>query len=138
MGVWIEFKHNINAINRRDDRGLRTRMVEKEGKYFLIFENNTAYTIQVGHIKLHDGSPEWGRNMEFKWHIEPLSVRRMRINPVSQHKITPFDRVSILNTEHQGISRESTLISDLSVMRMLYFRVVVTSAPSLKVVKNDR
>lgn len=94
-GLGIEYKHNINAINRRDDRGLRTRMVEQDGKYFLVFENNTAYTIQVGHIKLHDGSPEWGRNMEFKWHIEPLSVRRLRINPVSQHKIAPFDRVSI-------------------------------------------
>ena len=94
-GLGIEYKHNIDAINRRDDRGLRTRMVEREGKYFLVFENNTAYTIQVGHIKLHDGSPEWGRNMEFKWHVEPLSVRRLRINPVSQHKIAPFDRVSI-------------------------------------------
>ena len=91
----IEYKHNINAINRRDDRGLRTRMIENEGKYFLVFENNTAYSIQVGHIRLHDGSPPWGRNMEFKWHIEPLSVRRLRINPVSQHKIAPFDRVSI-------------------------------------------
>ena len=91
----IEYKHNIDAINRRDDRGLRTRMIENEGKYFLVFENNTAYSIQVGHIRLHDGSPPWGRNLEFKWHIEPLSVRRLRINPVSQHKIAPFDRVSI-------------------------------------------
>ena len=94
-GYEIEYKQNINHINRRDDRGLRTRMVEEEGKYFLVFENNTAYSIQVGHIRLHDGSPEWGRNMEFKWHIDPLSVRRLRINPVSQHKIAPFDRVSI-------------------------------------------
>ena len=94
-GYEIEYKHNINHINRRDDRGLRTRMVEQDGKYFLVFENNTAYGIQVGNIRLHDGSPPWGRNMEFKWHIEPLSVRRLRINPVSQHKIAPFDRVSI-------------------------------------------
>lgn len=94
-GYEIEYKHNIDHINRRDDRGLRTRMVEQNGKYFLVFENNTAYGIQVGNIRLHDGSPPWGRNMEFKWHIEPLSVRRLRINPVSQHKIAPFDRVSI-------------------------------------------
>ena len=94
-GYEIEYKHNIDHINRRDDRGLRTRMVEQDGKYFLVFENNTAYGIQVGNIRLHDGSPPWGRNMEFKWHIEPLSVRRLRINPVSQHKIAPFDRVSI-------------------------------------------
>lgn len=94
-GYEIEYKHNINAINRRDDRGLRTRMIEENGKYFLVFENNTAYSIQVGHIRLHDGSPPWAVNREFKWHIEPLSVRRMRINPVSQHKIAPFDRVSI-------------------------------------------
>ncbi len=94
-GYEVEYKHNIGHINRRDDRGLRTRMIEEDGKYFLVFENNTAYGIQVGHIRLHDGSPPWGRNMEFKWHIEPLGVRRLRINPVSQHKIAPFDRVSV-------------------------------------------
>ena len=90
-----EYKHNINNFNRRDDRGLRSRMVEEDGKYFIVFENNTAYTIQVGKITLHDGSPNWERNLEFKWHIEPLSVRRIRLNPVSQHKVAPFDRVSI-------------------------------------------
>ncbi len=90
-----EFKHNINNFNIRDDRGLRSRMVENNGNYFVVFENNTAYAIQVGKITLHDGSPTWERNLEFKWHIEPLSVRRVRVNPVSQHKISPFDRVSI-------------------------------------------
>lgn len=94
-GYGHEYKHNINNFNRRDDRGLRCRMVEEEGRYFLVFENNTAYAIQVGKITLHDGSPTWERNLEFKWHIEPLSVRRIHLNPVSQHKIAPFDRVSI-------------------------------------------
>jgi len=90
-----EYKHNINNFNRRDDRGLRCRMIENEGKYFLVFENNTAYTIQVGKILLHDGSPNWERNLEFKFHIEPLSVRRIRLNPVSQHRVGPFERVTI-------------------------------------------
>ena len=90
-----EYKHNINNFNRRDDRGLRCRMIEEEGKYFLIFENNTAYTIQIGKITLHDGSPNWERNLEFKFHVEPLSVRRVRLNPVSQHRVGPFERVTI-------------------------------------------
>ncbi len=91
-----EYKHNINNFNRRDDRGLRCRMVEDEqGRYFLILENNTAYAIQVGKIILHDGSPTWERNMEFKWSIEPLSVRRIRLNPVSHHRVGPFERVTI-------------------------------------------
>ncbi|MDE0635991.1 MAG: hypothetical protein OXI43_09115 [Candidatus Poribacteria bacterium] len=92
-----EYKHNINNFNRRDDRGLRCRMVEdKEGRYFLVLENNTAYSIQVGKITLHDGSPTWERNLEFKWHIEPLSVRRIRLNPVAQHNVGPFQRVRTL------------------------------------------
>ncbi len=95
-----EYKHNINNFNRRDDRGLRCRMVEdKEGRYFLVLENNTAYSIQVGKITLHDGSPTWERNLEFKWHIEPLSVRRIRLNPVAQHNVGPFQRVKTLETK---------------------------------------
>lgn len=95
-----EYKHNINNFNRRDDRGLRCRMVEdKEGRYFLVLENNTAYSIQVGKITLHDGSPTWERNLEFKWHIEPLSVRRIRLNPVAQHNVGPFQRVRTLEAK---------------------------------------
>lgn len=91
-----EYKHNINNFNRRDERGLRCRMVEDDqGRYFLVFENNTAYTIQVGKVLLHDGSPNWERNFEFKFHIEPLSVRRVRLNPVSRHRVGPFERVTI-------------------------------------------
>ena len=95
-----EYKHNINNFNRRDDRGLRYRMVEdKEGRYFLVFENNTAYAIQVGKITLHDGSPTWERNLEFKYHIGPLSVRRLRLNPVSHHRVGPFHQVTTV--EHR-------------------------------------
>ena len=91
-----EYKHNINSFNRRDDRGLRCRMVEDEqGRYFLVLENNTSYTIQVGKITLHDGSPTWERNMEFKWSIEALTVKRIRLNPVSHHRVGPFHRVTI-------------------------------------------
>ena len=90
-----KYEHNIDNFNRRDDRGLRCRMVEdKEGRYFLVFENNTSYTIQVGKIILHDGSPTWERNLEYKWHIEGLSVRRLRLNPVSHHRVGPFERVT--------------------------------------------
>ena len=69
------------------------RMVEDEqGRYFLVLENNTSYTIQVGKITLHDGSPTWERNMEFKWSIEALTVKRIRLNPVSHHRVGPFHR----------------------------------------------
>ena len=91
-----KYEHNIDNFNRRDDRGLRCRMIEKEGKYFIVFENNTPYIIQVGKITLHDGSPTWERNLEFKWHVEGLSVRRIRINPVAQHNVGPFERVRTL------------------------------------------
>ncbi len=91
-----EYKHDINNFNRRDDRGLRCRMVEdKQGRYFLVFENNTSYTIQVGKVRLFDPGG-WERNLEFKWHIEGLSVRRLRLNPVAQHNVGPFERVRTL------------------------------------------
>lgn len=91
-----EYKHNINNFNKRDDRGLRCRMVEdKQGRYFLVLENNTAYAIQVGKIMLHDGSPNWERNMEFKWSVEPLSVKKIRLNPVAKHRVGPFERVTV-------------------------------------------
>ena len=91
-----EYKHNINNFNRRDDRGLRCRMVEdKQGRYFLVLENNTAYAIQIGKIILHDGSPNWDRNLEFKHSVEPLSVRRIRLNPVANHRVGPFERVTV-------------------------------------------
>lgn len=88
-----EYKHNIDNFNRRDDRGLRCRMEEKNGRYFLIFENNTAYSIQVGKIRLFEPG-NWVRNHEFKWHVEPLSVRRMPLKPIANHKVGPFERVS--------------------------------------------
>ncbi len=91
-----EYKQNINNFNRRDDRGLRCRMEEdKQGRYFLVLENNTAYAIQVGKIILHDGSPNWERNMKFEWSVEPLSVKRIRLNPVSKHRVGPFERVTV-------------------------------------------
>ena len=99
-GYEYEYKQNINKFNRRDDRGLRCRMVaDEEGRYFLVFENNTAYTIQVGKITLQDGSPTWERNLEFKYHIGPLSVRRIRLNPVSRHRVGPFHQVT--TAEHR-------------------------------------
>ena len=37
-GYEHEYKQNINKFNRRDDRGLRCRMVkDNEGRYFLVF-----------------------------------------------------------------------------------------------------
>ena len=94
-GHEIEYKHNLNALNHRDERGLRYRAEgdDKNG-YFLIFENNTPYQIRLGHVVFFDGPPQWGWNAEFKkYMINPFSVQKLRIEPVASHKIAPFDRV---------------------------------------------
>ncbi len=95
-GYEIEYKHNLNALNRRDDRGLRCRAEgdDKNG-YFLVFENNTPYQILLGQVNFFDGAPPWGWNAEFKkYRINPFSVQKLRIQPVAQHKIGPFERVA--------------------------------------------
>lgn len=89
-----EYKHDINALNRRDDRGLRVRAEgNDENGYFLVFENNTPYQIQLGHVVLHDGAPQWARNFEFKYHIQAFSVQKLKIEPVAQHNVGPFQRI---------------------------------------------
>ena len=90
----LEYKHDINALNRRDDRGLRVRCEgNDENGYFLVFENNTPYQIQLGHVVLHDGAPQWARNFEFKYHIQAFSVQKLKIEPVAQHNVGPFQRI---------------------------------------------
>ena len=89
-----EYKHDINALNRRDDRGLRVRAEgNDENGYFLVFENNTPYQIQLGHVVLHDGAPQWARNFEFKHHIQAFSVQKLKIEPIAQHNVGPFQRI---------------------------------------------
>ena len=93
-GYEHEYKHNINALNRRDDRGLRCRAEgNDEDGYFLVFENNTPYQIQLGHVVLHDGPPQWAKNFEFKYHIQAFSVQKLKIEPVAQHNVGPFQRI---------------------------------------------
>ena len=96
-----EFAHDINRLNRRDDRGLRVRAEgsDEEG-YSLIFENNTPYQIRLGHVVLHDGAPQWGHNFEFKYHINAFSVQKLPIRPVARHKVGPFERI----TSHQSLT----------------------------------
>ena len=89
-----EYKHDINALNRRDERGLRVRAEgDDENGYFLVFENNTPYQIQLGHVVLHDGPPTWARNFEFKYHIQAFSVQKLKIEPMAQHNVGPFQRI---------------------------------------------
>ena len=89
-----EYKGDINALNRRDDRGLRVRAEGNDkNEYFLVFENNTPYQIQLGHVVLHDGAPQWARNFEFKYHIQAFSVQKHKIEPVAQHNVGPFQRI---------------------------------------------
>lgn len=97
----VEYKHDINALNRRDDRGLRVRAEgnDQEG-YSLIFENNTPYQIRLGHVVLHDGAPQWGHNFEFKYHIAAFSVQKLPIRPVAKHNVGPFVRI----TSHQPLT----------------------------------
>ena len=89
-----EYKHDINALNRRDDRGLRVRAEgNDENGYALVFENNTPYQIRLGHVVLHDGAPQWAKNFEFKYHIQAFSVQKLKIEPVAQHNVGPFQRI---------------------------------------------
>ena len=97
----IEYKHNINALNRRDDRGLRVRAEGSDADgYSLIFENNTPYQIRLGHVVLHDGAPQWGHNFEFKYHIDAFSVQKLPIRPFAKHRVGPFERI----TSHQPLT----------------------------------
>ena len=97
----VEYKHDINALNRRDDRGLRCRAEgDDENGYSLIFENNTPYQIRLGHVVLHDGPPQWGHNFEFKYHINAFSVQKLPIRPVARHRVGPFERI----TSHQPLT----------------------------------
>ena len=88
------FDHDLGKLNRRDDRGLRCRAEGNE----IIFENNTPYTIQLGRIRLWEDSPRWEKDYEYKYHIAPFSVQRLRVNPVVKHNVAPFERVAVRDT----------------------------------------
>ena len=94
-GYEFEFAHDIGKLNRRDDRGLRCRAEgdDKNG-YALVFENNTPYQIQLGHVVLFEDAPQWGHNFEFKHHINAFSVQKLPIQPVARHKVAPFERIA--------------------------------------------
>ena len=90
-----EFAHDIGKLNRRDDRGLRVRAEgNDEDGYSLIFENNTPYQIQLGHVRLFEDAPEWAHNFEFKYHINAFSVQKLPIHPVARHRVGPFERIA--------------------------------------------
>ena len=91
----LEFAHDIAKLNRRDDRGLRVRAEgDDENGYSLVFENNTPYQIQLGHIVLFEDAPQWGHNFEFKHHINAFSVQKLPIQPVARHRVGPFERIA--------------------------------------------
>ena len=85
-----EFKHNLNDVNFRDDRGLRCHA---EGNA-IIFENNTPYPIQLGRIHLWEGSPRWEKDYKYEYHITAFSVQKLPLDIVITRKVKPFDRVS--------------------------------------------
>ena len=91
----FEFAHDIAKLNHRDDRGLRVRAEgDDENGYSLVFENNTPYQIQLGHVVLFEDAPQWGHNFEFKHHINAFSVQKLPIQPVARHKVGPFERIA--------------------------------------------
>ena len=94
-GYEHEFAKEIHKLNRRDDRGLRVRSEgDDENGYSLVFENNTPYQIQLGHVVLFEDAPQWGKNFEFKYHINAFSVQKLPIRPVAKHKVAPFERIA--------------------------------------------
>ena len=85
-----EFKHNLDDINFRDDRGLRCHA---EGNA-IIFENNTPYPIQLGRIHLWEDAPRWEKDYKYEHHIAAFSVQKLPLDIVITRKVKPFDRVS--------------------------------------------
>ncbi len=88
-----EFKKDLNKLNIRDDRGLRCRA---EGNT-IIFENNTPYLIQLGHIRLWEDAPTWGKDYKYHYHIPAFSVQALPLEVIVNHKVKPFDQVSTLH-----------------------------------------
>ena len=95
-GYELEYKHNLDALNRRDDRGLRVLTEgNDENGYSLVFENNTPYQILLGKVAFFDGPPEWGWDAEFKkYQINAFSVQRLPIKPIARHNVGPFQRIA--------------------------------------------
>ena len=91
-----EFKKDLNALNIRDDRGLRCRAEGNE----IIFENNTPYPIQLGRIHLWDDAPRWEKDYEYKYHIAAFSVQRLPLEIVVNRPVAPFERVK---TKHAHV-----------------------------------
>ena len=89
-----EFKKNLDELNFRDDRGLRCRA---EGDT-IIFENNTPYPIQLGHIRLWEDAPKWEKDYKYKHHIPAFSVQKVSLDIVINRQVKPFERVK---TKHQ-------------------------------------
>lgn len=92
--VECEFKHDLNNLNFRDDRGLRCRA---EGNT-IVFENNTPYSIELGRIHLWEDSPRWEKDYEYKHDIPAFSVQKFPLEIVINRKVKPFERVS---TRHE-------------------------------------
>jgi len=99
----IEYKGNLDALNRRDDRGLRCRAeVGDENGDFLVFENNTPYQIRLGKIEFWGGAPKCVQNYEFKKYIiNAFSVQELPIRLDVHHKVGLFDRIT--KHEHRTI-----------------------------------
>ena len=95
-GYELEYKHNLDALNRRDDRGLRVLTEgNDENGYSLVFENNTPYQILLGKVVFFDGPPQWGWDAEFKkYQINAFSVQRLPIKPIAKHNVGPFQRIA--------------------------------------------
>ena len=91
-----EFKKDLNALNIRDDRGLRCRAEGNE----IIFENNTPYPIQLGRIHLWEDAPRWEKDYEYKYHIDAFSVQRLPLEIVVNRRVEPFERVK---TKHSHV-----------------------------------
>ena len=89
-----EFKHNLDTLNIRDDRGLRCRA---EGNT-IVFENNTPYPIQLGRIHLWEDAPKWEKDYKYEYHIAAFSVQKLPLDIVINRQVKPFERVA---TRHQ-------------------------------------
>ena len=84
-----EVNFNIGGTTR-DERGMRCRT---EGKR-LLFENNTPYDILIGNIRLHDGSPDFVKELKYEFRVPAFNVLPITLRPGDLNQtVPPFQKI---------------------------------------------
>ena len=84
-----EVNFNIGETTR-DERGMRCRI---EGER-LFFENNTPYDILIGNVRLHDGSPDFVKELKYEFRVPAFNVLPITLRPEDLNQtVPPFQKI---------------------------------------------